>query len=77
MVKRIMSFKTGIDIADVRCSITLNSYTCEDSNTTEYVVQVYDTETRRLREKSFDNISAAKRRFLFEVENAAIFTNIE
>lgn len=74
--KELFIYRTGIDV-DVRYTISLNSYTYGDNYHTDYVVQVYDTKTHSLREKSFDNISAAKKRFLFEVENATIFTEIE
>ena len=54
-------------------SVTLCKYTHDYDSNVEYVVQIYEYTHGRIREKSFDNISAAKKRFLFEVENATIF----
>lgn len=54
-------------------SVTLCKYTFEWDSKAEYVVQVYEYTKGRLRDLNFDDISAAKRRFLFEVENATIF----
>ena len=71
--QELFIFRTGIDMITSRYTITLCKYTHDYNNSVEYVVQVYDYVKGELKERDFDNISAAKKRFLFEVENATIF----
>ena len=74
--KELIRFRTGIDVHTIHDVVTLSEY-IHDNEKSEYVVIVYNYKKGSISQKSFDNISAAKRRFLFEVENATIFSDLD
>lgn len=73
-IKVLFVYRTGTDIKTAYRTVTLCKYTYSSNDSIAYIVGISDYLNDTVKEISFDNISSAKKRFLFEVENATIFT---